>query len=80
MAIMNLVLETTTETALHAVVSLDNEEEQHWMYRWSMITTQPADMMRLSCSQHTVWPVRQQMNITFTQDILAWIPLLLQWN
>jgi hypothetical protein len=45
-----------------------------------MITTQPADTMRLSCSPHTVWPVWQQINIIFTQDILAWIPLLLQWN
>jgi len=76
---MNLVLETITETALHAVVSLDNKE-QHWMNRWSMITTQPADMMRISCSQHTMWQVTQKMNITFTQDILVWIPLLLQWN
>jgi hypothetical protein len=50
---MNLVLETTNETGLHAVLNQDNEEDQHCKKRLSIITTQPADMM-LSCSQHTV--------------------------
>jgi hypothetical protein len=76
---MNLVPETTNKTRLHAVLNLDNEE-QHCMKRMSMITTQPADTMRLSCSPHIMWPVWQQMNIIFTRVILAWIPLLLQWN